>query len=229
MLFADAELTIAQARRRLGLEADTPLSELQGAFQRAIKASRGPDEHVPPDAYREILDAYRVLRGTAGDSQPGDDARRHEDWPSHIELTPAEAILGGMKVGRLPTGRPFETKLPAALRDGDLVWVWGWLLQVRIDAGEELAVRGDDIWITVRKHPSQLKAGGRIAVETPLTPCSFGLSAEAVAAGLVRAPGFGLPPSRGHAQGDLYVRLIADKRIGGPVELLKRLAPRRAA
>ena len=48
-------------------------------------------------------------------------------------------------------------------------------------------------------------------------------------AGLVRAPGFGLPPSRGHSQGDLYVRLIADKRIGNPVELLKRLAPRRAA
>ena len=232
MLFQRADQTIEQARRRLGLEAETPLSELQGAFQRTIKAERGADEHVPAEAYREILDAYRVLRGAAGEGRPGVEARRHEDWPSHIELTPTEAILGGMKVGRLPTGRPFETKLPAALRDGDLVWVWGWLLQVRIDAGEDLAVRGNDIWITARKHPSALKPGSRIMVESPLGPCSFGLSPEALAAALVRAPGFGLPPSRGHAQGDLYVRLMADKRAGGPAELaelFKRLAPRRAA
>src|SRR5665213_3366352 len=99
MPFQGTELTIAQARQRLGLDADTPLSELQGAFQRALKASRGSDEHVSADQYREILDAYRVLRETA---PTGGDDRRFETWPSQIELTPAEAITGGMKVGRLP-------------------------------------------------------------------------------------------------------------------------------
>jgi hypothetical protein len=226
MPFQGAELTIAQARQRLGLDADTPLSELQGAFQRALKASRGSDEHVSADQYREILDAYRVLRETA---PTGGDDRRFETWPSQIELTPAEAITGGMKVGRLPTGRPFETKIPPALRDGDLVWVWGWLIQVKIDEGEDLAVRGDDIWITARKHPSQLKPGARIAVETPQGPVSFRLSPEAVTAGLVRAPGLGLPPSRGHAQGDLYVRLVSDRRAGVAADLIKRLTPGRAA
>ena len=223
----DTELTIAQARQRLGLAADAPLSDLQGAFQQALKASRGSDEHVAPELYREILDAYRVLRNTAP-TGPGDD-RRFEIWPSQIELTPAEAITGGMKVGRLPTGRPFETRIPPALRDGELVWVWGWLLQVRIDEGEALAVRGNDIWITTRKHPGQLKPGARVAVETPLGPCSFRLSPEAVEAGLVRAPGLGLPPSRGHALGDLYVRLVADRKAGVAAELIKRFTPGRAA
>jgi hypothetical protein len=222
-----AALTIKQARLRLGLESDASPGELQGAFHRAIKAARGPDEHVPADAYREILEAYKVLRAI-GPTSPSE-LHRFEAWPSQIELTPTEAILGGMKVGRLPTGRPFETRIPPALRDGDLVWVWGWLLQVRIDEGEDLAVRGDDLWVTARKHPSHLKPGARIGVETPLGPCSFRLSAEAVAAGLVRAPGLGLPPSRGHAQGDLYVRLIPDKSAGLAGQIVKRLAPRSAA
>ena len=181
---------------------------------------------MPAELYRDILEAYRVLRHVA---PAGSGDHRFEVWPSQIELTPAEAITGGMKVGRLPTGRPFETKIPPALRDGDLVWVWGWLLQVKIDEGEALAVRGDDIWITARKHPSQLKPGARIAVETPLGPCSFRLSPEAVAAGLVRAPGLGLPASRGHALGDLYVRLVADRNAGVAAEILKRFTPGRAA
>ncbi|HTI66398.1 MAG TPA: hypothetical protein VL460_02500 [Caulobacteraceae bacterium] len=214
------ELTVEEACARLGLTPDAPASELQGAFQRALKTARGTQEHVSPHQYRDILDAYRRLRLREPET-PAD--RKFGHWPSHIELTPAEAILGGAKVGRLPTGRQFETKLPPSLRDGDLVWVWGWLLQVRIDEGDELAVRGDDVWVTAHKHPSQLRPGVRIAVETPLGPISFRLSAEAIEAGLARAPGLGLPPSRGHAQGDLYVRLIADRAAGGPAELLKRL------
>ncbi len=95
--------------------------------------------------------------------------------------------------------------------------------------GGDLEIRGDDIWINARKHPWHLKPGSRIGVETPLGPCSFRLSAEAVQAGLVRAPGLGLPPSRGHGQGDLYVRLIADRRAGVAPEILYRLMPPRAA
>lgn len=225
MQIPSGELSIDEACARLGLSPDAPASALQGAFQQALKIARGNADHVPPERYREILDAYRVLRLREPTGE-----RRFADWPSHIALTPAEAIVGGTKLGRLPTGRPFETRLPPALRDGDLVWVAGWLLQVRIDEGEELAVRGDDIWITARKHPSLLKPNSRIQVDSPAGPCSFRLSAEAIEVGLVRAPGHGLPPSRGHTQGDLYVRLIADGRAAmGPAELLMRFAPGRAA
>jgi hypothetical protein len=220
MFDSGSELSVEEACARLGLPLDAPSSDLQGAFQRALKAARGNDEHVAPDQYRDILAAYRRLRQREPEA-PTD--RRFEDWPSHIELTPTEAILGGVKVGRLPTGRQFETKLPAALRDGDLVWVWGWLLQVRIDEGGDLAVRGDDIWITAHKSPSQLRPGARVSVETPLGPFSFRLSPEAIAAGLARAPGLGLPPARRHSQGDLYVKLVADRRGAGPAELIRRL------
>src|SRR4051794_11728176 len=119
-----SELSIEEACARLGLSPEAPASDLQGAFQEALRMARGSADHVAPDRYREILDAYRCLRMRT----PSGEARRFADWPSHIALTPAEAICGGPKAGRLPTGRPFETRLPASLRDGDLVWVAGWLL-----------------------------------------------------------------------------------------------------
>jgi len=221
MLRSAPPLTIEQACARLGLDSEAPAGELQGAFQRALKAARGAGEHVPAQHYREVLDAYRTLRMRAQSTPP--EERRFEDWPSHLELTPAEAVTGGMKVGRLPTGRPFETRLPPGLRHGDVIWVWGWLLQVRIDEGEDLAVRGDDIWITTRRPRSSVRAGMRISVDTPLGPFSFRLSPEAIQVGLARAPGFGLPARKGRPQGDLYVRLVLEDRGMNAGEMFKRL------
>jgi DnaJ-class molecular chaperone len=140
-------------------------------------------------------------------------------------LTPAEAITGGRKVGRLPTGRPFETRLPPGLRDGDVIWVWGWLLQVRIiQTDDDLSVRGHDIWITIHRTRGSLKAGARVALETPTGPFSFRLSQEALDACLARAPGFGLPARKGHPKGDLYVRFVLEEdRTLNPAKLLKKL------
>lgn len=218
-----AELSVEEACRRLGLDPNQPQADLQGAFQRALKAARMGGENARTEVYGDILSAYRTLRRREP-AAPTD--RKYGDWPSHMELTPTEAILGGAKVGRLPTGRHYETQIPPALRDGDLVWVWGWLLQVRIDESDELAVRGNDVWVTAHRTRSQLKPGARVSVTTPLGKFSFRLSADAIEAGLARAPGMGLPPSRGHAQGDLYVKLVADKKsaAGELFERLKRAA-----
>lgn len=214
-------ISIEQACERLGVSADLPASELQGAFRRAMTAGRGPDDHVPPERFRELLEAYRVLRHR-GDQTPPDE-RRFDSWPSYIELTPEEALVGGPKVGRLPTGRPFETRLPPGLRDGDVIWVWGWLLQVRIDEGDDLSVRGDDVWITVRRPRAGVEAGMRLTFDTPAGPFSFRLTQEAIDAGLARAPGFGLPARKKHLKGDLYIRLVLEDRPLNPAEKLRKL------
>jgi len=213
--------SVEQACRCLGLAPDAPASELQGAFQRALAEARGQGERVPAERFREILDAYSTLSRRGPATEPSE--RRFETWPSHIDLTPEEAILGGMKVGRLPAGRPFETRLPPGLRAGDVIWVWGWLLQVRIDEGADLAVRGDDIWITVHRPRGALQAGARLSLETPGGPFSFRLSQEAIDAGLARAPGFGLPARKRHPQGDLYIKLDIEDRRLNPAELLRKL------
>jgi DnaJ-class molecular chaperone len=215
-----SSITVEQARQRLGIAPDTPASELQGAFRRAMAAARGPDDHVPPDRFRELIDAYRVLRHQGQDPHPAE--RRYDTWPSQIELTPYEAIVGGPKVGRLPTGRPFETRLPPGLRHLDVIWVWGWLLQVRIDEGDELAVRGDDVWITVRRPRAGVEPGMRLSLDTPTGPFSFRLTQENIDAGLARAPGFGLPARKGHPQGDLYIRLVLEDRPLKPAEVLRK-------
>ena len=213
--------SVEEACACLGLAPDAPVSELQGAFHRALAAARADSEGAPGERYRQVLDAYRILRNRP-DAPPPED-RRFEDWPSHIEITPAEAITGGMKVGRLPTGRPFETRLPPGLRDGDVIWVWGWLLQVRIDEGEDLAVRGNDIWITLRRPRAGVAAGMRLSLQTPAGPFSFKLSREAIEAGLARAPGFGMPARKQHPKGDLYVKLVLEDRPLKPTEVLKKL------
>jgi hypothetical protein len=213
--------SIDQACRSLGLQPDFHPGELQGAFQRAMAEARGQGDSVPPERFREILDAYRTLGAHGQAVEPSE--RRFETWPSHIDLTPEEAVLGGMKVGRLPTGRPFETKLPPGLRAGDVIWVWGWLLQVRIDEGEDLAVRGDDIWVSVHRPRAALSPGMRLSLETPQGPFSFRLSQAAIDAGLARAPGFGLPARKRHPKGDLYIRLVLEDRRLNPAEMLRKL------
>jgi hypothetical protein len=213
--------SIDQACACLGISPDAAPGELQGAFQRAMAEARGNEDHVPPGRFREILDAYRVLRKREHADVPAE--RRFDSWPSIIELTPQEAILGGMKVGRLPTGRPFETRLPPGLRHNDVIWVWGWLLQVRIDDSDELAVSGDDIWVTVHRARDSLQAGMRMGLELPTGPFSFRLTDEAIAAGLARAPGFGLPARKGHKQGDLYIRMMLEDRRLNAGEFLRKL------
>lgn len=223
MLSAGSEISLDEARARLGLAADSPSSALQGAFHRAIEAARGNADYAPPGRFRDLLEAYRVVREHY--HLPDDiAARRYDYWPTVIDLTPAEAVAGGMKTGRLLNGRPFETKLPPGLRDGDLVWVWGWLLQVRIDEQPDMVVREGDLWMSSRKRIDEFQPGHRVSVDTPAGPWRFRLSEEAVKARLVRVPGAGLPASRGRPAGDLYVRFIVDRQPHGAAALFKRLA-----
>ena len=229
MLQPGPNLNLEAARARLGLTLDDGPAELQGAFHRTVEAAR-VNPNLPQGVFREILEAYRLLRNHFAEAV-GPDTRRFDYWPSTLELTAAEAVTGGAKTGRLPTGRPFTTRLPPGLRDGDLAWVHGWLLQVRIDQDPDLEIRGGDLWITARRNSSELKAGNRITVETPAGPWSFRLSAESIEACLARVPGAGLAASRGRPAGDLYIRFVVDERVERRgASLLRRLIPvRRAA
>jgi len=225
-----APLTLDEACERLGLDAHSHdlQAGLQAAFMRAVKAARIDDTPVPPDHYRTLLDAYRFLRALAPAQSP--EERRFEVWPTQLVLTPIEAVKGGMKTGRLPTGRPFTTRVPPGLRDGDLIWALGWLVLVKIEDGEDLVVKGDDLWITARKPASSFKPGHRIGVETPMGPWSFRLSEAAVEQRLVRVPGAGLPAARKHPAGDLYVRFELEAETEkSAAALLRRLVPLRAA
>jgi hypothetical protein len=229
MLHPGPALNLEAARARLGLAVSDGPADLQAAFHRTVEAARlNPD--LPHGVFRDILEAYRLLR-THFTDQAGPDARRFDYWPSVLELTPTEAVVGGPKTGRLPTGRPFTTKIPAGLRDGDLAWIHGWLLQVRIEQEDALEVRGADLWVTVRRRASDLKPDARVTVETPAGPWTFRLSPESAEAMLARVPKAGLAASRGRPPGDLYVRFVVDERVErSAVSFIRRLIPvRRAA
>ena len=229
MLQPGSNLNLEAARAMLGLsEADGP-GELQGAFHRAVEAAR-VNPQLPHGVFRDLLEAYRLLRNHFAEAVGGD-SRRFDYWPSTLELTAAEAVAGGAKTGRLPTGRPFTTRLPPGLRDGDLAWVHGWLLQARVDHDPDLEIRGADLWVTARRSPAEFKVGSRVTVETPAGPWTFRLSAESVQECLARVPGAGMCASRGRPAGDLYIRFVLDERVNrGAALLLRKLIPvRRAA
>jgi hypothetical protein len=229
MLHPGPALSLEAARARLGLAGADGPGDLQAAFHRTVEAARlNPD--LPHGVFREILEAYRILR-THFSEQPGGDARRFDYWPSVLELTVTEAVVGGPKTGRLPTGRPFTTRLPGGLRDGDLAWVHGWLLQVKVDHEPGLEIRGADLWITVRRRAAEMKPDARVTVETPAGPWTFRLSPESVEAKLARVPKAGLAASRGRPAGDLYVRFVVDETAErSAVSFIRRLIPvRRAA
>lgn len=224
MLQPGPNLNLEAARARLGLTLDDGPAELQGAFHRTVEAAR-VNPNLPQGVFRDILEAYRLLRNHFAEAV-GPDTRRFDYWPSTLELTASEAVTGGAKTGRLPTGRPFTTRLPPGLRDGDLAWVHGWLLQVRIDQDSELEVRGGDLWMTALRSPAEFKVGARVTVETPAGPWTFKLSAESVEACLARVRGAGLCASRGRAAGDLYIRFVIDERVErGATSLLRKLIP----
>ena len=93
----------------LGVPVGADEAALRQAFLQAVKANR-PDRGGDPERYRRIIEAYRRLRPPATQDEL--------DVRLEITLTAEQALAGGPKLVRLPTGRTVRVTLPAALKSG---------------------------------------------------------------------------------------------------------------
>lgn len=216
-------MTARSARERLGVGPGADEHALRAAFREAAKQNH-PDRGGDPLAFREVMDAYRLLRDeplepVAFSLTPVTPAAPVK---LTLEISPDLAVLGGEITANAPGGRRLKIQLPAGLRPGDLVRAGRDAFEVII-RGEGAIVRGDDLWITLTVEPGLLADGGRVTVNTPRGERTAWVSRKAAARALVRLPGEGLPARESHRQGDLFVRLAAGAaRADSPARTLLR-------
>lgn len=216
-------MTARTARERLGVGPGADGHALRAAFREAAKRYH-PDRGGDPLAFREVMEAYRVLREAPLDPVAWGLAPIPRAAPVRlvIEISPDAAVLGGEAVVDAPGGRRLKIRLPPGLRPGDRVRAGQDAFEVTI-RGEDAIVRGDDLWITVKVDPAVLTDGGRLSVATPRGERTVWVSRKAAARALVRLPGEGLPERESRRQGDLFVRLAAGAaRAESPARALLR-------
>ena len=216
-------MTARSARERLGVAPGADEHALRAAFREAAKRNH-PDRGGDPLAFREVMDAYRLLRDEPLEPVAFNLTPVSPATPAKltIEIPPHVAVLGGELTADAPGGRRLKIQLPAGLRPGDLVRAGRDAFEVVVRGGGAI-VRGDDLWITLMVEPGLLTDGGRVTVATPRGERTVWVSRKAAARALVRLPGEGLPARESHRQGDLFVRLAAGAaRTESPARVLLR-------
>lgn len=205
---AEPAMTLDAARATLGVDAMAPASEVRRAFREAAKRAHPDRAGGAPEAFRQVMEAYRRLTG----EQAALPAREPvAATPGRVlSLTPAIAFHGGVVEHVLAPGRRVRVTLPAGVRGGDKVAVDGCRLTVEILAEPRLQIRGDDVWLTVTAPAHTLSSGGRIAVETPIGRRIVWITRKAGERGLLRLVGQGMPARGRHARGHLFLRLAPE-------------------
>ena len=223
------EITLRLARAVLGVSAQADAAAVRRAFRKA--AMRLHPDRSGGDAarFREMLEAYRLIQAAAlraardAEAQveaeiedattakfAAPSARSQPLYRPLLHIDPSEAMLGGTREAVLADGRRIVIQLPPGLRPGDLVRAGGVTFGVVMRAEGDSVVRGNDLWITATVDAALLKAGGRVALSTPLGRRIVWISKKAGERRLVRVEGQGLPPRGDYPQGNLFVRLAPE-------------------
>jgi curved DNA-binding protein len=188
----------------LGLAAADP-RQLRRAYLAAVKAVHPDKPGGDAERLRRVIEAYEVLLSDPAPTR----APKPRPASRSLQITPAEAVMGGPVSVPLEGGGQMEVRLPAGLRVGDLVVVSGITLNVSITAVDGAAIVGDHICLTVKVDKAILAGGGELEAPTPRGPLPLSVTPQDAARGLVRVAGGGLPERGRHPCGDLLIKLEA--------------------
>lgn len=150
-----------------------------------------------------------------------------------LEISVDEAFQGVAREGELAWIGRIGVRLPAGLRDGDLVELdtgrsgrAPLSVRVRIAAEPGRAIDGDDLRLTVPVDPQLIEDGGRVEIETPYGVRTIWTPPALPAGALHRIRDCGLPARGSRPQGHAFVRLEPDSALSGRVAhaLLDRFA-----
>jgi curved DNA-binding protein len=158
--------------------------------------------------FNEALQAYRLLQAKfqaegASAKPPAPTA------PVIVTITPKEAFTGGERRLPSPSQPDRAVTLPAGLRDGDRLRVGDDVYEVNIRNRSELRAEGDDLHLTVNAPSDLMHNGGRLAIQTPAGPRHIYVARQS--GPVICLNGLGLPATRSHARGSLYVHLFANR------------------
>ena len=198
----------------LGLEEAGDADRLRGAYLAAVKAAHPDRPGGDAERLRQVIEAYESLRERrapeppAGLSRPSS-GRSAPLQPSsrRVEITPMEAVFGGVHSVPMRGEGPVSVRLPSGLRTGDLIGVAGIAMTIVVESDEHSTFVGDNLCLRVQVDRAFLSTGGPLEVSTPAGPLRFEISRQDAARGLVRVEGARLPSQGRHAQSHLFIKL----------------------
>ncbi|MBI1405785.1 MAG: molecular chaperone DnaJ [Caulobacter sp.] len=208
MMVARTDRERREALARLGLRAEPDAAGLRAAFRQAVKQTHPDRPGGDAASLRAVVAAYDLLKtkpDVVAGSPPANPPATAPD-ADVLTISPALAASGGEVLISLSDGRRLKVGLPAGLRAGDRVRAGAAMLTVTVRGGPDLTLRGDDLWLTT-DLPGDAPQGGRLDLDTPGGPREIWIGRRALARGLVRISGQGLPARGPHSAGDLFVRL----------------------
>jgi curved DNA-binding protein len=174
------------------------------------------------DFFDSFFSGSRGRRRTAGFDGF---STRGSDQEATLELTLEEAAAGGTRRMSLADGRSYEVKIPAGVRDGQLIRLGGeggegagggpagdLLLRVRIKPHPRFKLRDSDLYVTLPLTPWEAALGASIEVPTLTGTTHVKVPPGSSSGRRLRLRGQGLPG------GDLY----ATVSIKVPKQLSKK-------
>jgi curved DNA-binding protein len=223
MITGDLRIGIdpAAARDLLGVAPDVGPEALRHAFNRAVKAAHPDRPGGDAERLRAVVEAYRSL-ASAPPRAPV--TASSDDATARLEISVTEALVGGWVRLASDVGPAWSVRLPAGLRAGEQVRVWGRTFQVSISGEDDMAVVGDDLLVTASIPRAVARVGGRVRIETPIDAVILWVSRADVARGFVRLAGLGLPARGEHPAGDVLARLkpAADEGLDTSAQTKRR-------
>jgi DnaJ-class molecular chaperone len=160
-------------------------------------------------------DIFSDLMGGRRGGARASRAHKGEDFSAAVTVSFDEAASGGTRRVVLQNGEQIDVKIPAGVKDGQVVRVKG-----RGGAGRGGAPAGDILLnVSVATHPWMTRDGNDIRMDLPVTLKEAVLGGKVPVPTLTGTVSLSVPPNantgttlrlkgKGIAGGDLYVRLV---------------------
>ncbi|UJA19948.1 DnaJ domain-containing protein [Thermoleophilia bacterium SCSIO 60948] len=166
--------------------------------------------------FSDFFESFFSRRGRGGGGASGFDgySTRGADQEATLELTLEEAARGGSRKLTLGDGRSYDVRIPAGVRDGQLIRLAGegtqgpgtgpagdLLLRVRLKPHPRFRREGDDLHLELPVTPSEAALGTTVEVPTLDGVAKLRLPAGSSSGRRLRLRGEGMPG------GDLYANV----------------------
>jgi curved DNA-binding protein len=214
-------MTARDALEVLGLESSDDAGSLRSAYLAAVKTAHPDRPGGDADRLRQVIEAYESLRERRAPEPPPGISKPAPNRSSHlqpssrrVEITPMEAVFGGVHSVPMRGEGPVSVQLPPGLRAGDLIGVAGIAMTIAIESDEHSTFVGDNLCLRIQVDREFRALGGNLDVPTPAGSLRVHVSRQDAARGLVRVDGARLPSQGRHAQPHLFIKLERAVTVG---------------
>jgi curved DNA-binding protein len=198
----------------LGLGSVPDPADLRGAYLAAVKRAHPDKPGGDADRLRRVIEAYETLKERrAPEPAPvfSDAASPNAPPPKpssrRVEITPMQAVFGGVHSVPMRGTGDVAVRLPPGLRAGDLIAVSGVAMTIDIVNDERSTFVGADLCLRLPVDRAFRSTGGDLKVPTPAGPLQLKVSRQDATRGLVRVDSARLPAQARNAGVQMLIKL----------------------